>query len=214
VKQKLPDHVIAERLLGETVRFVRDEDGIPIRGVVYGRWVTRLEWAMLRRKGVKLAPSITPAPARANKEEVCPCPGCGCCCCKWVGDGIKRCRRVRCVCTRPPPPVRLGVRKLNAYHAELVLRRGGKRIDVLGVWTQGQGWDFSQAGDAKARSLPAVISLVEAREERRLAAKRRALDLGHLPEPDTDEAEDQILSSPLDEPPDASAPGAAEEACA
>jgi hypothetical protein len=109
---------------------------------------------------------MQPAPDRGDQEHECPCPGCGRCACPWVGDGSKQCQRKRCVCPRTRRPVRLRLRRVSFRRVALELRRGDRVLASLGEWTPLKGWDFSRAGEAKARSLPAIIEALIAREAR------------------------------------------------
>ena len=154
----------AAELLGEEVRFIRSDDGVPIRGVIYGRWLSRFEWARLRREGLAIATRMTPAPARRRSEAACPCPECGFCVCKWVGDGKKRCACAPCICPRLRAPVRLALHHFGRWRTVLELRRGKVVLAELGEWTEEGGWDFTSAGDAKTQSLAKVISAVGGRD--------------------------------------------------
>jgi hypothetical protein len=148
------------RILGGMVRFVLDDEGVPIRATLDRRWVTEVEWQALLAHNLSVAPVMVPAPERSRREKACPCPGCRKCCCEWVGTGIKQCKRERCVCPRIRPPVRLEFRRISQVRAELELMRGDTWLYTLAVWTASRGWDFSMAGAAKVNSLPAVLAEV------------------------------------------------------
>jgi hypothetical protein len=62
--------------------------------------------------------------------------------------------------------VRLGLHRASFCRVHLVARRGDRVIACLGEYTRLRGWDFSRAGDAKARSLPAIVEALIARESR------------------------------------------------
>jgi hypothetical protein len=148
---------IASAVLGDDVTFLCDDEGMPVRATVWGRWVTPIEWARLRRVGLELPARMVRAPRRRRREDACPCPGCGFCACKWVGDGRRQCQRALCICPRERPPVRLALMRIARDRTELVLHRGHRTLALLGVWTLAAGWDLALAGDAKARSLAKVM---------------------------------------------------------
>jgi hypothetical protein len=61
---------------------------------------------------------------------------------------------------------RAQLRNVGKRTTVLELRCGDEVHYCLGVWRNGRGSDFEAAGDAKARSLPAVVGMVVAREAR------------------------------------------------
>jgi hypothetical protein len=73
------------------------------------------------------------------------------------------------VCPRTRPPVRLEFRRINQARAEIELMRGDTWLYTLAVWTSSRGWDFAQAGTAKAGSLRAVLPEVVRRTGTRFA---------------------------------------------
>lgn len=148
--------VDACKLLGDVVRFIRGPNP-PERAIVGTRWVTPKEWALLLTHGLKVAPVMVPPPERSRSEKACPCPGCARCCCEWVGNGHRQCKRPRCVCPRSRPPIRLEFRRISQTRAEIVIARAGVALYTVGVWREKRGWDLGPAGEAKQRSLRAVL---------------------------------------------------------
>ncbi len=150
------DERAASSILDATVRFVRDDAGKPIRGTAGDRWLSRVEWRLLRHEGLVSEP-WSEVPSRAAHDHISPCSGC-------ERDDEA------CLCTRLRLPVRIALRRSGPLRADVELRRGGELLAVLGTWDEAEGWDFSRAGDAKAASLPRVIGHVIERERRRLPA--------------------------------------------